>query len=140
MTRIGLNDISSTAWEHPADRAALNTLRAIPGFDEVITRIAGFIGDRVLQILNTVMRDHPFATVRAGELQRWIDSGGYERIVAGAYARRADVKTGPTTFQKDFDDASEYYGDQAKAALEKLTDGVGRAKGAFDDAFRGAAR
>ena len=38
--------ISSTAWEHPADRAALNTLRAIPGFDEVVRKIASFFGER----------------------------------------------------------------------------------------------
>src|SRR6185369_2316007 len=49
--RVVLTDISSTAWEHPADRAALNTLRAIPGFDQVIRRIAGFIGDRALRQL-----------------------------------------------------------------------------------------
>lgn len=38
--------------------------------------------------------------------------------------------------------ASEHPADRAaaKAALEKLTDVVGRAKGACDDAFRGAAR
>jgi len=58
MPRIPLTQISSVSWEHPADRAALNTLRAIPGFDEVINRIAGvftergvrnlFLGDAVL--------------------------------------------------------------------------------------------
>ena len=36
-----LPQISSLAWEHPADRAALNTLRALPGFDEVVRRVAG---------------------------------------------------------------------------------------------------
>src|SRR5215475_1809564 len=41
-----LLDISSTAWEHPADRAALNTLRAIPGFDDVVRKVAGFFGER----------------------------------------------------------------------------------------------
>ena len=41
-----LPQISSRAWEHPADRAALNTLRAIPGFDEVVRRVAGFITER----------------------------------------------------------------------------------------------
>ena len=41
-----LTQISSTAWEHPADRAALNTLRAIPGFDEVVRKIAGFFGEK----------------------------------------------------------------------------------------------
>ncbi|MBW8772035.1 MAG: Zn-dependent protease, partial [Gemmatimonadetes bacterium] len=28
--------IAPVTWEHPADRAALQTLRAIPGVDEVI--------------------------------------------------------------------------------------------------------
>lgn len=96
--------------------------------------------DRVVQILNTVMRDHPFATVRAGELQRWIDSGAYDKILGGEYAKRADVKDTPTDFKKDFSDASDYYGDQAKAAYGKLSEVVGRAKDAFEDAFNGAAR
>lgn len=94
--------------------------------------------DRVLQILNTVMQDHPFATVRAGELQRWIDAGGYDRIVAGDYARRADVQEKPTDFAKDFSDATEYYGAQAKAAVDKIGEVIGRARDAFDDAFRGS--
>ncbi len=96
--------------------------------------------DRVLQILNTVMRDHPFATVRAGEAQRWIDAGGYDKIIGGEYARRADVKEQPADFKKDFGDASDYYGEQARAALDKFSDVIGRARDAFDDAFRGAGR
>src|SRR6478752_2692507 len=44
--RVPLVQISSRAWEHPADRAALNTLRAIPGFDEIVKKIAGFFGER----------------------------------------------------------------------------------------------
>lgn len=46
MPRTPLTQISSRAWEHPADRAALNTLRAIPGFDEVVRKVAGFFGER----------------------------------------------------------------------------------------------
>jgi Zn-dependent protease with chaperone function len=46
-----LPEISSLAWEHPADRAALNTLRAIPGFDEVVRKVAGFFGERGLRHL-----------------------------------------------------------------------------------------
>src|SRR6476661_5687378 len=41
-----LPQISSRAWEHPADRAALDTLRAIPGFDDVVRKVAGFISER----------------------------------------------------------------------------------------------
>ncbi len=43
---VRLEQISSRAWEHPADRAALNSLRAIPGFDEVVKKVAGFFGER----------------------------------------------------------------------------------------------
>jgi Zn-dependent protease with chaperone function len=43
---VPLPQISSRAWEHAADRAALDTLRAIPGFDEVVRRVAGFITER----------------------------------------------------------------------------------------------
>jgi Zn-dependent protease with chaperone function len=96
--------------------------------------------DRVLQILNTVMRDHPFATVRAGELQRWIDSGGYDKVVAGEYPRRADVREKGADHGRDFDEATSYYGDQARAAVDKIAEVFDRARDAFDDAFRGAAR
>ena len=49
--RVPLTQISSRAWEHPADRAALNTLRAIPGFDEIIRKVAGFFGERGIRQL-----------------------------------------------------------------------------------------
>jgi Zn-dependent protease with chaperone function len=49
--RVPLVQISSRSWEHPADRAALNTLRAIPGFDEVVRKVAGFFGERGIRQL-----------------------------------------------------------------------------------------
>src|SRR4029078_3870148 len=49
--RVPLIQISSRSWEHPADRAALNTLRAIPGFDEVVRKVAGFFGERGIRQL-----------------------------------------------------------------------------------------
>ncbi|MES2176811.1 MAG: M48 family metallopeptidase [Gemmatimonadota bacterium] len=59
-----LPQISSLAWEHPADRAALNTLRAIPGFDEVVRKAATFITERrVRQIFLA-------NAVQVGETQR----------------------------------------------------------------------
>ncbi len=121
------------AYNHPIDLEAFMAQAS-----EYETK--GDAWDRVLQILNTVMRDHPFATVRAGELQRWIDAGAYDKIVAGTYAKRADVKDAPADFKKDFAEAGDYYGDQARAAYGKLTEVVGRAKDAFDDAFSGASR
>ena len=34
-----LTQIAPVSWEHPADRAALQTLRSVPGFDEVVKKI-----------------------------------------------------------------------------------------------------
>src|SRR5438094_9691955 len=46
-----LTQIAPVAWEHPADRAALQTLRSVPGFDEVVKKIYGFIGERGIRLL-----------------------------------------------------------------------------------------
>ena len=50
-SRVILRSISATAWEHPADRAALQTLRAIPGFDQVVRSIFGFFGERGIRLM-----------------------------------------------------------------------------------------
>ena len=42
--RVALPGISGVSWEHPADRAALQALRAVPGFDEAVRKIIAFIG------------------------------------------------------------------------------------------------
>ena len=90
--------------------------------------------DRVWQFINTVFRTHPFATVRAGELQRWINSGEYERIVAGEYMRRGEE---PPPLTKDFEEAGGYYGDRAREAMNTVGDVVARAREAFNQAWKG---
>ncbi len=42
--RQALPQISAVAWEHPADRAALQALRAVPGVDEVIRKVLALLG------------------------------------------------------------------------------------------------
>ena len=39
--RVTLTDISSRAWEHPADRGALTALRELRGFDDVVRTFFG---------------------------------------------------------------------------------------------------
>src|SRR6266568_4708572 len=46
-----LTQIASVAWEHPADRAALQALRAVPGFDELVEKVVGFLGERGIRLL-----------------------------------------------------------------------------------------
>lgn len=50
-TRTRLYDLSSRAYEHPADRAALVALRAVPGFDLVMRKMLGLLGERSLRLI-----------------------------------------------------------------------------------------
>lgn len=95
--------------------------------------------EAIARVLNTVFREHPFNTVRAAELQRWIDAGGYSKVLAGEYVKRSDPAT-ERPLDQDFSDAAGYYGDEARAAFGKLGEVFDRAKGAFDDAFKGSHR
>ncbi len=45
-----LSEISPLAWEHPADRAALNALRKVPGFDLALRKVFGLFGERQLRL------------------------------------------------------------------------------------------
>lgn len=44
-------DIAPASWEHPADRAALQTLRAVPGFDLLLKRTIGAIGEHGIRMM-----------------------------------------------------------------------------------------
>lgn len=45
-SRVTLTDISSRAWEHPADRGALIALRKLKGFDTVLKTLSGLFNER----------------------------------------------------------------------------------------------
>jgi Zn-dependent protease with chaperone function len=49
--KVRFPNISSRAFEHPADRAALAGLRKVPGFDIVLRKLIGLIGERSLRYL-----------------------------------------------------------------------------------------
>ena len=94
----------------------------------------GDLADRVWQVINTAFRTHPFGTVRAAELKRWIDSGEYQKILNGDYRRRSDAAQPPLA--EDITDAAVYYREQAKGAFDALAGVVGRARDAFNSAFK----
>ena len=70
--RVVLTQISPLAWEHPADRAALNTLRASPAIDDILKKIYGFFGERGVRLLfqANAVRTGPKQFVR---LERMLD-------------------------------------------------------------------
>jgi Zn-dependent protease with chaperone function len=59
--RAVLTDISSRAWEHPADRGALTALRELKGFDDLLKLMSGLWNERSyrLEFLGGAIRgDH----------------------------------------------------------------------------------
>ena len=50
--RTTFPEIGAVSWEHPADRAALQALRSVPGVDEVIRRVLALLGgERGIRLL-----------------------------------------------------------------------------------------
>ncbi|WP_433599028.1 M48 family metallopeptidase [Nocardia sp. CA-135953] len=49
--RTRFPDISTRAWEHPADRTALVTLRSLAGFDTVLRTLSGLLQERQHRLL-----------------------------------------------------------------------------------------
>ncbi|HEX5438632.1 MAG TPA: M48 family metallopeptidase [Gemmatimonadaceae bacterium] len=88
--------------------------------------------DSVFKVLNVAFRTHPFNTVRAAELNRWVKSGAYDRIVNGDYPRRSDERP----LGEDYADAASYYGEQARSAVDQVAGMLRGARDAFADAFR----
>lgn len=50
-SRATLTDISSRAWEHPADRGALVALRKLKGFDSLLKAISGLFNERAVRLV-----------------------------------------------------------------------------------------
>ena len=49
--RSVLTDISSRAWEHPADKGALVALRKLKGFDTLLKALSGLVNERSVRLL-----------------------------------------------------------------------------------------
>jgi hypothetical protein len=91
--------------------------------------------DRIFKILGVLRRSHPFTTIRAAELQRWIEGGNYDRVLRGEYTRRGpDADKRPV--EEDIDAARDHYMKEAKAAVSDVVDGARRAAQAFTDALK----
>ena len=90
--------------------------------------------DNVWKILNTAFRTHPMGTGRAAELQRWIRAGEYDRILRGEYPRRGGDEQRP--LKEDYIDAAGYYGQRYRDAATVVNDSLGKARDAFNQAFR----
>jgi Zn-dependent protease with chaperone function len=93
--------------------------------------------DVVYKLLSTLALTHPMHTVRAAELQRWVSTGEYDRILRGEYVRRGP-ETGERPLRDDITAAGSYYANEARELAGHLADAARRAADRAREAFRSA--
>ena len=93
--------------------------------------------DIVYKILNTLALTHPMNTVRAAELQKWVASGDYERILRGEYTRRG-TESKERPLREDFRAAKDHYTEEARDVVNKMADAAKKAAASAREAFRKA--
>jgi Zn-dependent protease with chaperone function len=93
--------------------------------------------DVVYKLLSTLALTHPMHTVRAAELQRWVSTGEYDRILRGEYARRGPETT-DRPLRDDMTAAGNYYAGEARELATQVADAAKRAAERARDAFRNA--
>jgi hypothetical protein len=93
--------------------------------------------DVVYKLLSTLALTHPMHTVRAAELQRWVGTGEYDRILRGEYVRRGpDVAD--RSLRDDMSAAGSYYAGEAREIATQVADAAKRAAERAKEAFRNA--
>jgi Zn-dependent protease with chaperone function len=90
---------------------------------------AGDLRDSMIKIGMVLDRSHPLPVARAAALRAWIDSGDYQRILAGDYPRRDDprgsvrddVRAAANSYRESFARSQ----DPLVSLLRRLGDGAG---------------
>ena len=91
--------------------------------------------DIIYKIVNTLGLTHPLHTVRAAELQQWIASGDYERILRGEYTRRGK-EAHERPLKDDLGAAGGYYAQEARDTVSQVVDAAKKAAEKVGEAFR----
>ena len=93
--------------------------------------------DIIYKVLNTLGLTHPMNTVRAAEIQAWMASGEYDRILRGEYTHRGQ-EAKDRSIRDDLRTATGYYADAGKEMAGQVVDVAKRAAQAAKDAFKKA--
>jgi Zn-dependent protease with chaperone function len=96
-------------------------------------RTGGDVADQVYKVLNLMATTHPFYVLRVSEIRNWIESGEYDRIIRGEYARRGDPDP---AIQEDLKAAAKAYADGAKDMVDTMADAARRMGEAFREGFK----
>jgi len=96
-------------------------------------REGGDIADQVFKVLNLMFQTHPFYVLRVSELRAWIESGDYDRIIRGEYARRGEPDP---AYTDDLKEAASAYAEGAKDFLDTVADAAKREGSDFMGGFK----
>ncbi len=91
--------------------------------------------DVVYKVLHTLALTHPLHTVRAAELQTWIASGDYEKILRGEYVRRGEEQP-KRPLWNDVSEAGRHYADATRRTVSQVADAAREAADRLGEAFR----
>jgi Zn-dependent protease with chaperone function len=92
----------------------------------------GDLLDGVLKLVLVMGRSHPFPVLRVAELEKWVESGDYQRILDGNYPRRGseegdswldDIRDTASTYKESFEASKDPF----MATLKDLGSGAAAA-------------
>ncbi|HEX3926981.1 MAG TPA: M48 family metallopeptidase [Gemmatimonadales bacterium] len=139
---LGSQDIAATMRLFMKMAGGGNTQNIRPGdlnlepfleqANQYATRNEGF--DVVWKILNTLALTHPMNVVRAAEVQRWVQSGAYDRIIHGEYPRRGP-EAAERPLRDDMKEAAEHYRSEFRDVADSIRGAAKRAADRARDAF-----
>jgi Zn-dependent protease with chaperone function len=89
--------------------------------------------DRLTRTLNEISYSHPVAVRRVAEIQKWVQSGDFDRIMGGHYAKR----NGTADPRAEAGDAVQYYAERFRAIFRDAGDSAGNAGERLAEWLRG---
>jgi len=86
--------------------------------------------DKLARMRGELFRTHPHSVKRVHELMKWVQSGEYDRIVAGDYIRRGSEPGA----REEADAATQHYAERFRGFFTDATDGVAKVGEQLTDA------
>lgn len=83
---------------------------------------SGDMRDGVLKLLNLELQTHPFSVLRAAALTKWVDTGGYGKVMSGDYPHRDDDDK--AKISDDLGEAARHYKDGFDQSEDPLIKGI----------------
>jgi Zn-dependent protease with chaperone function len=89
--------------------------------------------DKLTRFLNEMSRTHPFSVRRVAQIQAWVQSGEFDRIMGGHYPRR----NGKTDPRAEAGDAVQFYSERFRTIFREAGDGAAGAGERLAEWLRG---